>query len=653
MHGIRTRLVASVLVIIAVALGALVAITTVRTTALSQRQAAEHMEELARREAGQVGARIDVAVHAARELAGAMVTLKAAGITDRTAVSHLVRDTLGRHPEFVGMSTGWEPDAFDGRDAEFRGKAPSDATGRFIPYWYRDGEALEADPLVDYETPGAGDWYLVPRKTGKSMVVDPYVYPINGKDVLMTTATAPVMVDGKFAGVVTVDLALAELSAELGARRPYGTGYLSLVTAGGVVVTHPRAELLGKPLTGDVAGRVPAALGEAGAARWTGRDQHLGEDATAVVARVGLATGDSWALLVAVPDASITAPADALRTWLLLAAALAFLVAGVVVWVLGTRLTRPLLSLRDRLAEIAAGESDLSQRVDESRRDEIGQLGAAFNRFTGKIADVVRRIDEQAEQVSTSARSLSTISDQLRANAAQTAERADVVAEAAGRVSGNITTVTVGAGEMGASIREISASTAEAAQVGGRATEAARATTQTVAKLGESSVQIGEVVKAITSIAEQTNLLALNATIEAARAGEAGKGFAVVAGEVKDLAQDTARATEDITQRVQAIQSDTHAAVAAIEEIVHVVTRINELQTTIAGAVEEQTATTQEMSRNVDEAASGSADIAATIGSVAEAVQHTTAGSADTGRAAEELAGLAAQLKTLVGQFRA
>ncbi|WIM98619.1 methyl-accepting chemotaxis protein [Actinoplanes oblitus] len=651
MHGIRTRLVASVLVIIAVALGALVAITTVRTTRLSLDQAGDYIEELARRDAGEVGARIDDAMYAARELAGTMATLKIVGFTDRTTVSHLVRNTLARHPEFVGMSTGWEPNAFDGRDRAFRGKAPSDATGRFIPYWYRDGDALKSDPLVDYETPGAGDWYLVPRKTGKDMVVDPYVYPINGKDVVMTTATAPIMVRGTFVGVVTVDLALAELSAELSANRPYGAGYLSLVTAGGVVVAHPKADLIGKPLPGKAASAVPIAVRD-GVAHWTGPDGYLDEDATAVAARVALASGDSWALLVVAPDASITAPAVALRSTLLIAAALAFLVAGVVVWVLGTRLTKPLLSLRDRLAEIADGDSDLSQRVDEARRDEIGQLGAAFNRFTSKIADVVRRIDEQAEQVSTSAQSLSTISAELRSTAAHTAERAEVVARAAERVSGNIRTVTVGAGEMDASIREISASAVEAAQVGGRAGEAAVATTRTVAKLGESSVRIGEVVRAITAIAEQTNLLALNATIEAARAGEMGKGFAVVAGEVKDLAQGTARATEDIINRVQVIQADTESAVTAIDEIVQVVGRINELQTTIAGAVEEQTATTQEMSRNVDEAASGATDIAATIESVAKAVQSTTAGSADTGRAAEELAGLAAQLKTLVGQFR-
>ena len=176
----------------------------------------------------------------------------------------------------------------------------------------------------------------------------------------------------------------------------------------------------------------------------------------------------------------------------------------------------------------------------------------------------------------------------------------------------------------------------------------AESTNHTVAKLGESSAEIGNVVKVITSIAEQTNLLALNATIEAARAGEAGKGFAVVASEVKDLAQETARATEDISRRVEAIQSDTSNAVAAIGEISQIIARINDYQLTIASAVEEQTATTNEMSRSVSEAASGTTDIAANIGGVASATQATTATLAEADRTVTELATLADELQAAV-----
>lgn len=172
-----------------------------------------------------------------------------------------------------------------------------------------------------------------------------------------------------------------------------------------------------------------------------------------------------------------------------------------------------------------------------------------------------------------------------------------------------------------------------------------------MAKLGESSAEIGNVIKVINSIAQQTNLLALNATIEAARAGEAGKGFAVVANEVKELAQETAKATEDIRRRIQAIQSDTEAAVSAITEISRIIAQINDTQSTIASAVEEQTATTNEMGRNVTEAATGSNDIAENITGVARSASETTTAAATTSQAAEELARMAAELQQLVGQF--
>jgi methyl-accepting chemotaxis protein len=179
----------------------------------------------------------------------------------------------------------------------------------------------------------------------------------------------------------------------------------------------------------------------------------------------------------------------------------------------------------------------------------------------------------------------------------------------------------------------------------------AETTNSTIAKLGESSVEIGKVIKVITSIAQQTNLLALNATIEAARAGEAGKGFAVVANEVKELAKETAKATEEIGQKIDAIQSDTKGAVQAIGEISAIINQINDISNNIASAVEEQTVTTNEIGRNVGEAAKGTNEIAKNIGGVAIAAQNTTRGAADMQKAAQSLSGMAAQLQGLVSKF--
>jgi methyl-accepting chemotaxis protein len=300
----------------------------------------------------------------------------------------------------------------------------------------------------------------------------------------------------------------------------------------------------------------------------------------------------------------------------------------------------------------ALATGDLTRSAGVTSTDEIGLMARQLDRATETLRDTVTRIGASSQTLAGSAQEMSTVSTTIAGNAEQTSSRADLVSAAAEEVSANVDTVAAASEEMTASIREIASSAADAAGIARGAVDVAQSANRTVAKLGVSSAEVGNIVKVITSIAEQTNLLALNATIEAARAGDAGKGFAVVASEVKDLAQETAKATEEISDRIQAIQTDTSAAVDAIGQIAEVIERINTYSDTIASAVEEQTATTSEIGRNVAEAAAGSTNIAETITGVAEAAQHTHTGVAESQRTTEELSRLASELQTLVGRFR-
>ncbi len=320
-----------------------------------------------------------------------------------------------------------------------------------------------------------------------------------------------------------------------------------------------------------------------------------------------------------------------------------------------------------RTAHIQVGTETLDLLVSAIYDPNKNYLGAmvTWSVITQKLAQEKREkelteglkvtlntVNQNAQSLSSAAEELTAVSQQMSSNSEETAAQSNVVASAAEQVSKNVATVATSAEEMSASVKEIAKNANEAAKVATEAVSVAETTNKTVAKLGESSVEIGKVIKVITSIAQQTNLLALNATIEAARAGEAGKGFAVVANEVKELAKQTATATEDISQKIEAIQNDTKGAVTAIAQIGKVISQINDISNTIASAVEEQSATTNEIARNASEAAKGSTEISKNIANVSQAARNTTEGAGNTLSAATELSKLAADLRRVVQEAK-
>ncbi|MBI4388772.1 MAG: bacteriohemerythrin [Nitrospinae bacterium] len=300
----------------------------------------------------------------------------------------------------------------------------------------------------------------------------------------------------------------------------------------------------------------------------------------------------------------------------------------------------------------AAADGDLTHEIAVKGEDAVGRIGESLSRFLSDLRGSISVIAMNAKELNQASEHLTDVSQLLGHNAEKTSSQASVVSSASDEVSKSVQTVAAGSEETAASIKEIARSSAEAAKVASEAVKIAQGANVTISKLGTSSAEIGQVLKTITSIAEQTNLLALNATIEAARAGEAGKGFAVVANELKELAKETAKATEDIGKKIQAIQSDTQGAVGAIGQITGIIQQINDISNNIAGAVEEQSATTNEMGRSVGEAARGIAEIAQNIGGVAEAASSTGECAGETQKSAKKLLDITNELQKPVARFK-
>ncbi|HTW07782.1 MAG TPA: methyl-accepting chemotaxis protein [Acidimicrobiales bacterium] len=338
------------------------------------------------------------------------------------------------------------------------------------------------------------------------------------------------------------------------------------------------------------------------------------------------------------------------RAILLVVAVAGVLMATAVGFVVIRSITKPLVEAK-RVLELSA-DGDLRVQAEVYGEDELGQVAKALNKQLTGRRGLIQRFSDISKGLVGVSEELNSVSTQLASGAEESSAQAQTVSAAAEQVSSNVGSVAAAAEELSTSIVEISRSAADASHVASEGVEVARAATKVVGQLRESSAKIGEVIKLITGIAEQTNLLALNATIEAARAGEAGRGFAIVANEVKELARQTAAATEEIGRTVQTIQGDSQSAAEAIRQMDEIMDKVNHAQTTIASAVEQQTATTSEIGRTVNEAAVASSEIAHNIAGVAEAAQQTTQGATSTLGAASELARVAGDLEAVVAGYK-
>ncbi|HEY0835470.1 MAG TPA: methyl-accepting chemotaxis protein [Azospirillum sp.] len=684
----RFSLVTKLLVVIGlvttVGLGAGVMAVTAKSGADTDALSFREGEQLGHRYAAVVQRQLNDAMDTSRFVATSLTSFMQAGHTDRAQINGWLKAITEANPDLLGVWVGMEPNALDGKDAAFVNAPGSDATGRFLPYWNRASGSVALEPLVSYDDPGPdGAYYQIAKRTVKEVVVEPYLYTAAGRQILMMSLVVPIVRDGRFIGAAGVDISTDGIRDLLKTAKPFETGSVSLISNGGLWAAYSDTAHLGKPIE-ETDARLSAVKP---AIRGGQPHEHFSNSASLrtevkqlfLPVTVGT-SGTPWSILVDLPLDRVEMPKVELRTFILIGGAGLLAVLLAALWivsraVVGKPLGRAITTIqaltsgnhsvevtdRDREDEIGAIAKALhlfkesavrmsgmeeqrrqeERRAADQRRQELNRLAESFE---GTVGGVVRDVTAQSDRMRSNAQDLSAI-------AAETDRQAVAVAAASDQASANVQTVAAAAEELARSIAEINERIAHSSRMAADAVGEVEKTNTTVAGLAAAAQKIGDVVSLIQSIASQTNLLALNATIEAARAGEAGKGFAVVASEVKNLANQTAKATEDISAQIAEMQAVSGNAVGAIQAIGRIMVGINETVTAIAAAAEEQGAATREISRNVQQAAAGTHEVSANIGGVTKAAGETGSMAGLSRTAADELSRQSNQLRQEVERF--
>ena len=591
----------------------------------------------------------------------------------RAVFDQILRHYLERHPHLLGAWTAWEPNAFDGLDARFANTPGHDASGRYIPYWFRDGDKIANEALKSYETPGDGDYYLLAKQRRRPVVLEPYVYPVGGVDKLLTSIAVPVLDGERVVGVVGVDLLVSSLQERIAQIRPFG-GVAALFGEQGTIIANPDPGRLGKKMRDteqDILGADLPAIETAvreGKPLMVQRETPLNPGQTLFVfepVELG-ATQGHWSFAMTVPMSSVLAKVDTVVLWVSGAGLAGVGLLIVLVLVLARSLSTPLRQAVVALQDIAGGEGDLTRRLPVQGSDEVAQLATAFNGFAAKLRELISDLIGAVAQLSAAAGELSASSDDTSSRVQRQQIETEQVVAAVHEMSATVQEVARNASDAAHAAQEANRETAAGGGVvretvdaiGGLASDIESAA-EVIRRLETDSDAIGKVLDVIRGIAEQTNLLALNAAIEAARAGEQGRGFAVVADEVRTLAMRTQTSTKEIQEMIERVQAGADSAVKAMEQsrarsantvtqagragasleaIAGAIGRITDMTAQIASAAEEQSAVAEEINRNLT--------------SINDSVEGSARGSTRIAASAEELAQLAGDLESRLSHFK-
>ncbi len=596
--NLRTRMIFSICFVVFLAFIITISFVAIKSRNMATTEGFDKAKEIAHRYGGVVKAEIEIAMDAARTLAQAFEGIKNSGtVPDRKVFDEMLKQILERNPGFIGVWTCWEPNALDGKDKEFVKTLGHDSSGRYVPYWNRGAGNIAVEPLLDYEQDGAGDYYLLTKRSGNESILDPYIYSIGGKDTLITSVVAPIEENGTVVGVAGIDIALATFYDLVTKISVYDTGYISIISNNSAYVAHPKADRIGQDIlkTDEWATSFTGAI-KSGAGFTT---ENYSKTAGGLVSRICVPiqigqTKTPWAVLINVPKNKILENAQSIMYMAIFIGIVSLLVLIVVIFF------------------IAKGIADPLNMIIEGMNEGASQVASASNQVSSASQGLAEGASEQAASIEETSSSLEEMSSMTKQNAGN-AGQADNLMKKTNRV---VTKANDSMIELTASMNDIS----------------------------KASEETSKIIKTIDEIAFQTNLLALNAAVEAARAGEAGAGFAVVADEVRNLAMRAADAAKNTSELIE-------GTVKRINDGSQVVNTTNQAFNEVAESSQKIGELVGEISAASNEQAEGIEQINKAVVEMDKVTQQNAANAEESASASEEMNAQANQMMHYVQEL--